>query len=99
MGTKKNDATPELPKSVLKNLPTGWSDEADAMSSSALRDVLVDAETKIREVEVEMAADEKLAAAKEIVKDLAGAYREVTKAQRAKIAYALHLLDERGELG
>lgn len=46
-----------------------------------------------------MKADEKLTGAKELVKDFSAAYNEAKKAQRAKIAYALHVLEERGELG
>lgn len=99
MGRTNQDESPaELPKSVMKNLPTGWADDAEGMSAAQLRGAVIDAETAIREAETEMKADDKLAAAKEVVKDLSSGYREVVKAQRAKIAYALHLLDGRGEL-
>lgn len=99
MGRKKSDdAGAELPKSVLKNLPTGFLEEAEAMDGDQLRGAIIAAETSLRENDQEKAADERLAAAREQVKDLGAAYRDVAKAQKAKIALALHLLAQRGEL-
>jgi hypothetical protein len=46
-----------------------------------------------------MKADEKLTGARELIKDFMAPYNEAKKAQRAKIAYSLHVLEERGELG
>lgn len=85
-------------KKIIARLPTGYAEEADRMDSEALSAEVLLAETRIREVEREQAADEKLQGAKEIVKDLKGPYSDALKAQRAKIDYALHLLEERGKL-
>ena len=79
-------------------LPVGFADDADGMDGQRLRQEIITAETALREAETEQKKDEKLAGAKEIVKDLLSGYNEVRKAQRAKIAYTLHLLEERGEL-
>ena len=84
---------------IKGKLPTGFADEADAMDEAALRDVIIDAETTISETEAEKKKDEKLAGARQIVKDLSAGYSDVNKAQRAKIAYALHRLDEIGKGG
>ena len=86
-------------KKIIAKLPTGFVEEAAGLDGDALRAAIVRAEERIRETEREQGQDEKLAGAREIVKDLAGAYNDAKRAQRAKIAYALHLLEERGESG
>lgn len=87
-----------IPKSVLKALPTGFLEEAEAMDEKALRELVVASEGNIRETEREREADEKLQGAKSIVKDLVGPYRDAIKAQRAKIACAMYFLEGRGVL-
>ena len=86
-------------KKIIKSLPTGYAEDAASLDGEQLRAEIIKAETSQRETEREMKADEKLCGAKEVVKDLAAGYRDAIKAQRAKISYSLHLLDERGELG
>lgn len=99
MGRKKSESGPgELPKSVLKNLPTGFAEEAEGMDAGRLKAAIIAAETSIREATQEMKQDDRLNGAKELVKDYAAGYRDVFRAQKAKIAYVLHLLDGRGEL-
>jgi hypothetical protein len=83
--------------SVIKALPTGFREEADAMDEEDLRSVIITAEGSLRENEQEKAKHEELTAAKEVVKLLSQGYTEVSKAQKAKIAYALHRLDEIGK--
>lgn len=86
-------------KKVIAKLPVGFAEEAAGMGGDQLRAEIIRAEESLREVEREMGADEKLQGAREIAKDIAGSYNDAKRAQRAKIAYALHLLDERGESG
>lgn len=86
-------------KKVIAKLPTGYVDEVAGMDGAKLRSEIIQAESNIREVLKEMAADEKLQGARELVKDFLGGYNDAKKAQRAKIDYLLHLLEERGELG
>ncbi|MFO0559507.1 MAG: hypothetical protein U0269_15935 [Polyangiales bacterium] len=86
-------------KKVIAKLPTGYVDEVAGMDGAKLRSEIIQAESNIREILKEQAADEKLAGARELVKDFVGGYNEAKKAQRAKIEYLLHLLEERGELG
>jgi hypothetical protein len=83
---------------IIKKLPTGFVDEVGAMKKQQLRDMIIQCETNIRAVELERDSDEKLNGAKELVKDYSGPYRDAMAAQRAKIAYVLHVLEERGEL-
>lgn len=86
-------------KKIIAKLPVGFAEDAAGMDGDALRAEIIRAETSIREVEREQGQDEKLQGAREIVKDIVGSYNDAKRAQRAKIAYSLHLLDERGELG
>ncbi len=85
-------------KKVIAKLPTGYLDDVAGMNGAELRAEIIKAETSIREVLKEQAADEKLQGARELVKDFVGGYNDAKKAQRAKIEYLLHMLEERGEL-
>lgn len=84
---------------IIKRLPTGFVDEAAAMDEKQLRAAIVDADTAIREAELARESDEDLKAAKQHAQDLAAPYGDAVNAQRAKVNYCLHLLEERGELG
>lgn len=86
-------------KKIIAKLPVGFAEDAAGMDADALRAVIIAAETSLRNVEQEMKANEKLTGARELVKDFMAPYNEAKKAQRAKIAYALHVLEERGQLG
>lgn len=86
-------------KKIIAKLPTGFVEDAAGMDGDALRAAIVRAEELVRETEREQGQDEKLAGAREIVRDIMGGYNDAKRAQRAKIAYALHLLEERGESG
>lgn len=84
-------------KRVLSKLPTGFADEAAGFDAKRLRSEIVQAEGVIHETEQEREADEKLQGAKDLVRDLGSGYSDVIKAQRAKVSYCVHLLEERGE--
>lgn len=84
---------------IIAKLPAGFVDDASGMDGDQLRAEIIRAETALREVDSAQKEDEKLAGAKEIVKDIVAGYNDVKRAQRAKIQYVLHVLEERGELG
>lgn len=86
-------------KKIIARLPVGFVEDSAAWGEQELKDCIVKAETVLRDTEREMKSNEKLQGAKEIVKDIGGAYNDTIKAQKAKIAYSLHLLEERGQLG
>jgi hypothetical protein len=86
-------------KKIIAKLPTGFAEDAAGMNGDALRAEIIRAETSLRQVDQEMKANEKLTGARELVKDFMAPYGEAKKAQKAKIAYVLHVLEERGELG
>lgn len=83
---------------IIKKLPTGFVDDVAGYSPAQLKEVVIQSETNIRETENTRDNDEKLQGAKELVKDFSGPYKEAIAAQRAKIKYVLHLLDEKGAL-
>ena len=86
-----------FPSKLEKKLPTGFKEDADSLDTDELKKVIIASEGNIVSIEREMDADEKLSAAKELVKDLSSAYRDAKSAQTAKIKYCLHLLEGRGE--
>ena len=86
-------------KKIIAKLPTGFVEDAAGPRQGRPARRHRARRGGIRETEREQGQDEKLAGAREIVKDLAGAYNDAKARQRAKIAYALHLLEERGESG
>lgn len=91
---KKNEG---LSDKWLKKLPEGFMDAAESMASDELKKELLKAERTISSVERDMEDDTRLAAAKEEVKDLGGAYKDTISSCRAKIKAILYVLDNRGE--
>lgn len=86
-------------KKIIAKLPTGFAEDCAGMNADQLRAEVIRAETSLKWVNQDMKADEKYQGARELAKDLGAAYREANTCQRAKIDYALHVLEERGELG
>lgn len=81
-------------KTARKVLGKSFVDNNDAVSEDVAADLIVKAEQKIKEIEEERSADEKLAAAKNIVKDLNGSYTSAIKYEKAKIQYLLEKIQE-----
>lgn len=86
-------------KKIISKLPPGFAEDCAGFDGDALRAEIIKAETSLRQVEQDMKANEKLTGARELVKDFMAPYNEAKKAQRAKIDYAMHVLEERGQLG
>jgi alpha-amylase/alpha-mannosidase (GH57 family) len=57
-------------------------------------ELIISAELKIKAIKEERNADEKLAQAKQIVKDLNGAYTSTIKYEEAKIDFLLEKIEE-----
>ncbi len=87
---------PEKWAKVLKDLPE-FKENADAASADDLKKIIVTSEGNIYTIEKEKSDDTKLNAAKELVKDYSGPYRDAIKVQTAKVKYALFLLEGKGE--
>jgi hypothetical protein len=86
---------PEKWNKILKDMPE-FKDAADSSSTEDLKKIIVQCEGNIYTVEKEMESDEKLNAAKALVKDYMAPHREAKKVQMAKIKYALFLLEGKG---
>lgn len=76
----------QLSQSFVENASELNEDEATAL--------LVESEQKIRAIKEEQAADEKLTAAKNIVKDLSAGYNSARNYEKAKISFLLDKIQE-----
>jgi len=95
---KTTDDNPVLgfPKKFMKLLPDGFESTINSYSNEDIKKSLVEYERSTSEVEKDRDNDIKLTAAKDLVKDLAGGYRDCLKALQAKIKYLIFVLDDRG---
>lgn len=75
-----------LSKAFVENHVNISQDEAEHLIAKS--------EQKIKSIKEEQANDEKLMAAKQIVKDLNSGYSSVVKMERAKIDYLLSKIEE-----
>jgi hypothetical protein len=102
MAKKVKDDAEQAPTSfpekwwkVIQKLPE-FKETADAASVDDLKKIVVTCEGNIYTLDQEKEADINLTAAKEIAKDLSEPYRDATKAQMAKLKYAMFLLEGKG---
>lgn len=79
---------------VKKVLSKSFVDNHESINEDTANVLIVQAEQKIKEIEEEKAADEKLMTAKQIVKDINTAYSSAIKYERAKISFLLEKLSE-----
>lgn len=77
-----------------KSLSKSFVDNHENVNEDVAGQLIVEATQKIREIEQERDADEKLAAAKQIVKDINSAYTSAMKYERAKINFLLEKIAE-----
>lgn len=80
--------------SVKKVLSQSFVDNHANVSEDVAADLIVRAEQKIKLIKEERASDEKLATAKQIVKDMNAAYSSAVKYEQAKIAFLLEKIEE-----
>lgn len=86
MGVNQGKANKVLSKSFVENHANISEDEAAA--------IIVKSEQTIRQLEEERQNDEKLSAAKQIVKDLSAGYSSAIKYEKAKISFLLEKIEE-----
>lgn len=77
-----------------KALSKSFLDNNEDVSEDFAAEQIVIATQKIREIEQERDADEKLSAAKQIVKDINSAYTSAIRYERAKIGFFLEKIEE-----
>jgi hypothetical protein len=79
---------------VKKVLSKSFVDNHENVTEDVAADLIVKAEMKVKEIKVERAADGKLEQARQIVKDLNGAYTSAIKYEQAKIDFLLEKIQE-----
>jgi hypothetical protein len=79
---------------VKKVLSKSFVDNHENVTEDVAADLIVKAEMKMKDIKEERAADGKLEQAKQIVKDLNGAYNSTIKYEQAKIAFLLEKIEE-----
>jgi len=77
-----------------KTLSKSFVDNHEDISEDAAGELIVSSTQKIKEIEQERDADEKLAAARQIVKDISSAYTSAVKYEKAKINFLLEKIEE-----
>jgi phosphoglycerate-specific signal transduction histidine kinase len=81
-----------------KILSQSFLEENASINEDEAAQLIVKAEQTVKALTEEMEADEQLSAAKQVVKDLQGAYKSALAYEHAKIRFLLEKIDEiRGE--
>jgi hypothetical protein len=84
---------------ILKDIPE-FKEVCEQSSSDELKAIIITSEGNVANIEAAKADDDKLNAARELIKELGAPYRDAIKCQRCKIAYALFCLESQGvEIG
>lgn len=86
----------EFPKRYEKLLPTGFQEGTESMSTEEVKAKIYECQAHMYEIDKAKDADEKLAAAKELVKDLSAPYADAMRAENAKAKYCFFTLEGRG---
>jgi len=81
-------------ESIKKVLSKSFVDNHEDVNEDVAGTLIVAAEQKMRNIREERAADEKLAQAKQIAKDLNSAYTAAIKYEQAKIDFLLEKIEE-----
>lgn len=81
-------------ESIKKVLSKSFVDNHEDVNADVAADLIVKAATKIRNLKEERGADERLAQAKQIVKDLNSAYTSAIKYEQAKIDFLIEKIQE-----
>lgn len=90
-----DDVSIGFPEKWLKKI-SHWIDTANAMSEEDLKKSIVECEGNIYTIEKEKEASVEIKAAKDVLKEVGGPFRDAKTVQTAKIKYALYLLENRG---
>jgi hypothetical protein len=80
--------------SLKKTLSKSFVENHESIDEDAASQLIIASEQKIRSIKEERAADEKLAAAKQITKDLNSAYTAALKYEQAKIDFLVEKINE-----
>jgi hypothetical protein len=93
MSEEKN----EFPTKWLNKLPESIKDSVGSMSEDEIKDRIIEVEKGISQFEQDMEKDEKLAAAKQLVKELKETYTIPIKEHQVMIKFLVWNLEQRGK--
>jgi hypothetical protein len=93
MSEEKND----FPTKWLNKLPESIKDSVGSMSDDEVKDRIIEVEKGISQFEQDMDRDEKLAAAKQLVKELKETYTIPIKEHQIMIKFLVWNLEQRGK--
>ena len=80
--------------SIKKTLSKSFVENHENIDEDTASQLIIASEQKIRTIKEERAADEKLSAAKQIVKDLNAGYSAALKYEHAKIDFLVEKINE-----
>lgn len=87
----------DFPTKWLNKLPESVKDNVGSMTEDEIKNRIIDVEKAISQFEQDMEKDEKLAAAKQVVKDLKEAYTIPIKEHQIMIKFLVWNLEQRGQ--
>lgn len=93
MSEENND----FPTKWLNKLPEAIKDSVGSMSDDEVKERIIDVEKGIAQFEQDMERDEKLAAAKQLVKELKETYTIPIKEHQIMIKFLVWNLEQRGK--
>jgi hypothetical protein len=93
MSEEKND----FPTKWLNKLPESIKDSVGSMSDDEVKERIIEVEKGISQFEQDMDKDEKLAAAKQLVKELKETYTIPIKEHQIMIKFLVWNLEQRGK--
>ena len=93
MSEENND----FPTKWLNKLPEAIKDSVGSMSDDEIKERIIDVEKGISQFEQDMEKDEKLAAAKQLVKELKETYTIPIKEHQIMIKFLVWNLEQRGK--
>lgn len=88
--------TSELTPKQLLLLADSWKDAVETKNKEELEAEIIKCQQEITSTELDMADDDKLNAAKDLVSDLSSAYKESIKIEKLKTKHVLHVMRQRG---
>jgi glutamine synthetase len=92
-----SEETNEFPTKWLNKLPEVIKDSVGSMSEDEIKDRIIEVEKGISQFEQDMEKDEKLAAAKQLVKELKETYTIPIKEHQIMIKFLVWNLEQRGK--
>jgi predicted component of type VI protein secretion system len=83
---------------LIKKLPTGFQEECDSYNEKQLRDCIVESTHNLQTAVDELKSKEEYKKLRTQWKELNEPIRDIKAAQKSKVSYCLHRLEQLGKL-